>query len=213
MAIGILWLRRGNKPPRSRSTSFIVGVLYALLLALPSLWGFPPPAAAQSDATQPQPQPPSPPQPPATQPPAPPPPTAEPVKGETPATVLDDKEVDTLLGKEIRSTTGENMGRVVDVLVNRGGQVRAAIIDFGGFLGVGTRKVAVDWRTIQFAPDGKLDRITLALSRNELRLAPEYKKGEPVVMLGPSTTPPAGPTAPPTTAPPTTDAAPAPPPH
>ena len=97
--------------------------------------------------------------------------------------MLDDKEVDGILGKEIRSNTGEDMGRIVDVLVNRSGQVRAAIIDFGGFLGVGSRKVAVDWRAIQFAPDGKLDRIIVSLSRNEVRLAPEFKHGEPVVVL------------------------------
>jgi sporulation protein YlmC with PRC-barrel domain len=98
--------------------------------------------------------------------------------------VLDDKDVDGILGKDIRSNTGEDMGRIVDVLVNRSGQVRAAIIDFGGFLGVGSRKVAVDWRAIQFAPDGKLDKIIVSLSRNEVRLAPEFKHGEPVVVLG-----------------------------
>jgi hypothetical protein len=36
------------------------------------------------------------------------------------------------------------MGRVVNVVVDQSGQVRAAIIDFGGFLGVGNRKIAVD---------------------------------------------------------------------
>jgi hypothetical protein len=39
----------------------------------------------------------------------------------------------------------EDMGRIVDVIVDRSGQVRAAVIDFGGFLGVGSRKIAVDW--------------------------------------------------------------------
>ncbi len=37
------------------------------------------------------------------------------------------------------------MGRVVDVIVDPAGQVCAAIVDFGGFLGVGSRKIAVDW--------------------------------------------------------------------
>ena len=44
------------------------------------------------------------------------------------------------------------MGRIVDVLVDRSGQVRAAIIDFGGFLGVGSRKIAVDWNALHFPP-------------------------------------------------------------
>jgi hypothetical protein len=78
------------------------------------------------------------------------------------------------------------MGRIVDVIVNRDGQVRAAIIDFGGFLGVGNRKIAVDWRALNFAPAGKPGGITLELTRNQVRVAPEYKRGEPVVVLGPA---------------------------
>src|SRR5687767_4070136 len=41
-----------------------------------------------------------------------------------------------ILGRDVRSTAGENMGRIVDVIVDRSGTVRAAVIDFGGFLGV-----------------------------------------------------------------------------
>ena len=82
------------------------------------------------------------------------------------------------------------MGRIVDVIVNRSGQVRAAVIDFGGFLGVGSRKIAVDWNALRFEPGGKPDRITVDLTRNSVRLAPEYKEGAPVVVLGlPDTAP------------------------
>ena len=57
------------------------------------------------------------------------------------------------------------MGRVIDIVVDRTGQVRAAVIDFGGFLGVGSRKIAVDWNALRFAPTGsKYDRITLDLT-------------------------------------------------
>jgi hypothetical protein len=76
------------------------------------------------------------------------------------------------------------MGRIVDVIVGRDGQIHAAIIDFGGFLGIGTRKIAVDWNALDFAPVGKPGAITLELTRNQVRLAPEYKRGEPVVVVG-----------------------------
>jgi sporulation protein YlmC with PRC-barrel domain len=104
----------------------------------------------------------------------------------TPAMVLDDQEVSAILGKSVRSNAGEDMGRIVDVIVSRDGQIRAAIIDFGGFLGIGTRKIAVDWRALNFAPAGKPGAITLELTRNQVRLAPEYKRGEPVVVVGPA---------------------------
>jgi hypothetical protein len=101
----------------------------------------------------------------------------------TPAMVLDDQEVSTILGKSVRSSADEDMGRIVDIIVSRDGQVRAAIIDFGGFLGIGTRKIAVDWRALNFAPTGKPGTITVDLTRNQVRLAPEYKRGEPVVVV------------------------------
>ena len=102
----------------------------------------------------------------------------------TPAVVLDDQEVSAILGKSVRSNAGEDMGRIVDVIVSRDGQIHAAIIDFGGFLGIGTRKIAVDWNALVFASEGKLGAIALELTRNQVRLAPEYKRGEPLVVVG-----------------------------
>jgi hypothetical protein len=77
------------------------------------------------------------------------------------------------------------MGRIVDVLVDRAGQVRAAIIDFGGFLGVGSRRIAVDWNALHFPQPGKPgERIALDLTRDQVKTAPEYREGKPVVILG-----------------------------
>lgn len=116
-----------------------------------------------------------------------------PAPGEPPKptmTVFDRLEVQGILGKEVRSGGDENMGRIIDVIVDRSGQVRAAIIDVGGFLGVGSRKVAVAWNALRFPPDSndprKVDRIGLDLSREQVQAAPEYKEDKPVVVLGAS---------------------------
>jgi hypothetical protein len=103
---------------------------------------------------------------------------------DTPALVLDDHEVSAILGKGVRSNTGEEMGRIIDVIVGRDGRIHAAIIDFGGFLGIGTRKIAADWNALDFAPVGKPAAIVLELTRNQVRLAPQYKRGEPLVVVG-----------------------------
>ena len=66
--------------------------------------------------------------------------------------ILKSHELEGILGKEVRSATDENMGRIVNVVVDPSGQVRAAVIDFGGFLGVGSRKIAVDWNALRFPP-------------------------------------------------------------
>src|SRR6202043_2959923 len=67
-------------------------------------------------------------------------------------TVLNNHEVEGILGRQVLSAADEDMGRIVDVIVDRSGRVRAAIIDFGGFLGVGSRKIAVDWKALHFVP-------------------------------------------------------------
>jgi hypothetical protein len=118
--------------------------------------------------------------PPAANPPAPPPPAVTPE-----LTILSKHEVEGILGRDVRSAADEDMGRIVDVLVDRTGQVRAAIIDFGGFLGVGSRKIAVDWSALHFPELGKPGgRIALDLTRDQVNTAPEYKDGKPVVVLG-----------------------------
>lgn len=127
-------------------------------------------------------------------------PAAPPAKNETPAVVLNDEDVVSVLSQPVFSATGENMGHVVDVLVDRKADIRAVIIDFGGFLGVGSRKVAVDWHALQFPLKGKLDHLILSLNRHEVQLAPEYKPGEPIVVLrGSNATPPSASAASPTT--------------
>jgi hypothetical protein len=75
--------------------------------------------------------------------------------------------------------------RIVDILVDQTGQVRAAIIDFGGFLGVGSRKIAVAWNALHFPANAKKgEHIALELTRDQVRAAPEFKEDKPVVVLG-----------------------------
>jgi len=136
------------------------------------------PPAQNADKAEPGPAPAQP----STQPPAPAPAASTPPAA---VTILPNHEVQSILGREVLSTNGDNMGRIVDVLVDRSGEVRAAIIDFGGFLGVGSRKIAVEWNALHFPPPAQTDaKITLELTRDQVKAAPEYQDGKPVVVLG-----------------------------
>jgi len=102
----------------------------------------------------------------ATKEPAPPP----------SVTIIAPREAHGVLGRDVRSPTDQDMGRIVDVIVDRAGVVRAAVIDFGGFLGVGSRKIVVDWNALHFGQTAnKGDRITLELTKEQVNAAPEYK--------------------------------------
>jgi hypothetical protein len=96
-----------------------------------------------------------------------------------------------------REPSSTDMGLVVDVLVDSDGRPRAAVIDLGGFLGVGSRKIAVDWRLLQLKPVDASMSVLLSLSRAEVRAAPEYKPssnpGQLVLLVG---SPPPSPGAP-----------------
>jgi hypothetical protein len=98
-----------------------------------------------------------------------------------PATILDSREGRGILGSAVRSAANEDMGRVVDVIVDRAGTARAAVIDFGGFLGVGSRKIAVDWNAMRFAGS---NGVSIDLTRDQVRSAPQYQEGKPIMVLG-----------------------------
>jgi hypothetical protein len=110
-------------------------------------------------------------------------------QGAPSVTVLGSRQADSILGKEIRSKTGENMGRLIDVLVDRMGRPRAAVIDVGGFMGVGSRKIAIDWNSLRFEADGTGDTVTTDMTRDQVKAAPEYKEKRAVVVLGSSGAP------------------------
>jgi hypothetical protein len=100
-------------------------------------------------------------------------------------TVIGARDAHGILGREVRSAANEDMGRMVDVIVDREGLVRAAVIDFGGFLGVGSRKIVVDWSALHFGGvANKRDSLTLELTKAQVAAAPEYKEDAPVIVLG-----------------------------
>jgi hypothetical protein len=136
---------------------------------------------------------------PETKPESKPVPASPPVSGTPPQNLqlIYHGEATSILGKKVQGAAGEDMGRVVDILVDADGQPRAAVIDFGGFLGVGSRKIAVDWRLLQFRPTDRKAPMQLAVTRADVQAAPEYKEqNEPAQVVAPPPEAPVSPDAP-----------------
>ena len=92
-----------------------------------------------------------------------------------------------LLGRDVKGPSGEVVAQVVNVLVDGSGRPLAAVLDYGGFMGVGRRRIAVAWEALRFAPDEAKDgTVTLGLTRDQLKDFPDHKKGEPIVVAAPS---------------------------
>jgi hypothetical protein len=165
---------------RTGSTKAVLSIAVLVLAATYAMAG----DAAQPQAT---PAPASPPV--AVSPPAAAKPSDKATAPPPSITVIGPADAHSVLGREVRSTSGQDMGRIVDVIVDRAGAVRAAVIDFGGFLGVGSRKIVVDWNALRFGKvKGASDSISLELTQDQVKAAPEYKEGAPVVVLGASGT-------------------------
>ena len=79
-----------------------------------------------------------------------------------------------ILGSPVAGPDGKTVGRLVDVLVDDAGVPQAAVIDFGGFMGVGARKIAVHWSVLHFSPTNPKQPITLNLTADQIKTAPEY---------------------------------------
>lgn len=112
---------------------------------------------------------------PSPNPDAPSPPVKTNASGPTYLEPLHAGEAMGILGKSVSAPDGDNLGLITDVIVDSAGQPRAAVIDFGGFLGVGSRKIAVDWNLLSFDPDKREHPAILSLGRHEIQAAPEYR--------------------------------------
>ena len=68
------------------------------------------------------------------------------------------------------------IGEVTDLIIGSDGNVMAAVISVGGFLGVGQKDVAIPFKELKVSTrDGK-DWLLLNRSKHELKSAPAYDK-------------------------------------
>jgi len=92
--------------------------------------------------------------------------------------------VGTILGRIVTDSDGSDAGPLVDVIVDPGGVPKAGVIDVGGFLGVGARRVAIGWSLLHFVPGPGGTRIGMDLTIAAAAAAPEAQgwDGYPVVV-------------------------------
>ena len=111
-----------------------------------------------ADAPAPPPPPNQPPTQPAPQPSGPPPPE------------LTKADATGVLSRMVHDADGREIGRIVDVVVDPTGQPRAIVVDVGGFMGVGARRVAVSWASVHVPPPGAKDEsVGIDLTDSQVR--------------------------------------------
>lgn len=83
----------------------------------------------------------------------------------------------TLIGKDVRDAKGEKLGDIKDLVVDvTNGRVHYAILEFGGFLGLGEKHFAYPMRT--FRATGDREELVLNVDRERLKKAPGFDKNK-----------------------------------
>ncbi|MGD9881217.1 MAG: PRC-barrel domain-containing protein [Reyranella sp.] len=109
-----------------------------------------------------------------------------------------DMAMSALLGTKVRNANKESIGRIDDIYVDKESKITVVVISVGGFLGVGSKDVAVKWSDITFGQEDTSVVLTTSLSKDALMALPDYTKAERRKVAPPETAaaPPARPTSP-----------------
>jgi len=83
-----------------------------------------------------------------------------------------------LKSRHVESPEGEQIATIHEIVVDpQVGRISYVVLSVGGFLGTGEKLIAVPWDAIKIMPskdNPKLERLTLATTKEKLEKAPEY---------------------------------------
>jgi sporulation protein YlmC with PRC-barrel domain len=80
---------------------------------------------------------------------------------------------DKVEGTSVYNATGEKLGSIDDLMIDRhSGQVKYAVLEFGGFLGMGTDRYPIPWTMLKY--DTQHSGYVVPLDKAKLEKAPKY---------------------------------------
>lgn len=84
---------------------------------------------------------------------------------------------DTVEGTKVFNANGEKLGSIQTVMIDKAsGQVRYAVLEFGGFLGLGTDRYPLPWDVLAYSPE--MGGYVVPLDKQRLENAPRYAKDD-----------------------------------
>lgn len=95
---------------------------------------------------------------------------------------------DQLMGKNVYGRDNDKLGEVDDVILDGSGKAKQLVIGSGGFLGIGEKKIAIDYNAANW--DQSQNRINLSgMSRDDIKAMPEFKYDDSMTSLSRSKKP------------------------
>jgi sporulation protein YlmC with PRC-barrel domain len=86
-------------------------------------------------------------------------------------------EVERLIGTKAVTARGADVGTIENLLVNPDGTIERVVLEWGGVLGIGERRVALPWSDISLKPDGS--QAVVDLTRDQLEDMHRYDPDVP----------------------------------
>jgi len=83
--------------------------------------------------------------------------------------------ISNLPGTDLIGPTGDKVGEIENLLIDRDGNVRAVVVEWGGFLGIGQKQRLVQMDQIQLG-SGPNDRARISLTREQMEALPAYDR-------------------------------------
>ncbi len=93
-----------------------------------------------------------------------------------------------VVGRDVKDEKGDEIGHITNVLVDQAGLPRAAVIEVGGFLGVGMRRIAIAWRALDFPTGHTPSYAVLDMTLDQIKATPLYEDtaaGKPITVAAP----------------------------
>ena len=84
---------------------------------------------------------------------------------------------DKAVGTAVYNRQGEHLGSVYNLMIDKySGQICYAVLEFGGFLGMGTDRYPIPWNVLKY--DTGKGGYTVPLNKAKLENAPKYRDQE-----------------------------------
>ncbi len=81
---------------------------------------------------------------------------------------------DKVEGTNVYNNSGEKLGSIDDLMIDKfSGQIRYAVLEFGGFLGMGTDRYPIPWNMLKYETDK--NGYVVPLDKAKLDNAPKYR--------------------------------------
>ena len=83
-------------------------------------------------------------------------------------------------GTRVFNAKGDVIGQINDVVIDSAGQAKTVVIGLGGFLGIGSKLVAVPFSAVKVGPVVESQRVVLLdVTKEQLEAAPAYRAEDP----------------------------------